>query len=288
MSIRISLFRMQITRALAVAGLWIVFMFASSTYKSTLGFVDGNPSGQNTPGNRPAVLVELFTSEGCSSCPPADRILSWLGQNQPLAGIEIIPLSEHVDYWNHLGWNDPYSSSDFTQRQREYSDSLHAGTYTPQMVVNGKVEFVGSDKDRALETILIESRAPQADVRIQAANPENSTGNGKITFSVQVGQIPVQDTKKKCQVFLAVTENNLRSSVMAGENSGRTLAHTAVVRELKQIGRMETLPDASFRAQPQIVISKDWKREDLRAIVFVQLQGSHRILGAAESPFPGH
>lgn len=279
---------MQITSALAVAGLWVALMFALPAWKPTLGSVGGNPSGQKIAGPRQAVVVELFTSEGCSSCPPADRILSWLGQNQPLAGIEIIPLSEHVDYWNHLGWTDPYSSSEFTQRQREYSDSLHAGAYTPQMVVNGKVEFVGSDKDRALETILTESRAPQADVRILAANPENSTSNGKITFSVQVGQIPVQDTKKKCQVFLAVTENNLRSSVMAGENSGRTLAHTAVVRELKQIGKMEIRPDASFRAEPQIVISKDWKREDLRAVVFVQLQGSHKILGAAESPFPVH
>lgn len=288
MSKTISLHRMQMTRALAVAGLWVTLMLTLPAYKTTLGFVDGKPFGQKTTGPRAMVVVELFTSEGCSSCPPADRILSWLGQNQPLAGIEIIPLSEHVDYWNHLGWTDPYSSSEFTQRQREYSDSLHTGAYTPQMVVDGKVEFVGGDRARAMEAISSESRERQADVRIQPTGLESSIGQGKISFSVEVSQIPVEDRKKKSLVFLAVTENNLQSSVVGGENSGRTLAHTAVVRELKQIGKMETRPDASFRAEPQIVISKAWKREDLRAVVFVQFQGDHRILGAAESPFPFH
>ncbi|HLY60051.1 MAG TPA: DUF1223 domain-containing protein [Terriglobia bacterium] len=288
MNIENLLLKRQISRVLVIAAIWFTISFALPACIFTLASGEGNPSGQVATGPRPAVVVELFTSEGCSSCPPADKILSWLGQNQPLAGIEIIPLSEHVDYWNHLGWSDPYSSPEFTQRQREYSESLHTGTYTPQMVVDGKVGFVGGDKARAMEAISSESRAPQAAVRIQPANLENSTGQGKFTFSVEVGQIPVQDTKKKSLVFLAVTENNLRSNVVGGENSGQSLAHTAVVRELKQIGKLETSPEASFHAQPQIVVSKDWKREDLRAVVFVQLQGSHKILGAAASPFPGH
>lgn len=279
---------MQITRALAVAGFSFALTFGLRAGRSALGVVAAKPSGQKTTGSRPAVLVELFTSEGCSSCPPADRVLSWLGQNQPLPGVEIIPLSEHVDYWNHLGWVDPYSSPVLTERQRAYSDSLHAGTYTPQEVVDGKIQFVGSDKDRALEDTSAESRLAQATVRIQPAGLENSTGRGKVPFSITVSQIPIQARNIKSLVFLAVTENHLQSSVVGGENSGRTLAHTAVVRELKQIGKLQTRPDASFRAQPQIEISKDWKLEDLRAVVFVQLQGNHRILGAAESPFPGH
>jgi hypothetical protein len=280
--------KVRITRALLVAGFSFALTFTLPVGRSALRFVEAKPSGPKPTGPRPAVVVELFTSEGCSSCPPADRLLSWLGQNQPLPGVEIIPLSEHVDYWNHLGWVDPYSSSDFTQRQRDYSDSLRTSVYTPQMVVDGTVEFVGADSEKAMQAILNESHAPQAVVRIQPAELDHSTGHGKISFSVEVSQIPIQDPKKKSLVFFVVTENNLHSSVVGGENSGRTLAHTAVVRELKQIGKLETRPGASFRAQRQVEISKDWKREDLRAVVFVQLQGNHRILGAAESPFPGH
>jgi hypothetical protein len=192
-----------------------------------------------------------------------------------------------VDYWNHLGWADPYSSSDFTGRQQAYSSSLHSGTYTPQMVVDGKVEFVGSDSNAALQAIRNESRAPQTAVQIQPVELNPSPGQKRIAFSVEVGQIPIRDGKKSF-VFLAITENNLRSSVAAGENSGRTLAHTAVVRELKLIGKLETRPEATFRAQPQVELSPNWNREDLRAIVFVQLQDNRRILGAAETAIPSH
>jgi hypothetical protein len=101
-----------------------------------------------------------------------------------------------------------------------------------------------------------------------------------------VERLPPLDTKTKGLVFLAVTENNLQSSVSSGENSGRRLAHTAVVRELKMIGKVDTRPDAVFTARPTVQISNGWKRKDLRAVIFVQLQGSRRILGAAETPFP--
>src|SRR5580704_490614 len=113
------------------------------------------------------VVVELFTSEGCSSCPPADLLLRRLEKEQPVPGVEVIPLSEHVDYWNQLGWKDPFSSGRFTDRQRQYADVFHKdGPYTPQMVVDGAPEFVGSDGPRALKTIAEAARRPKASVTL--------------------------------------------------------------------------------------------------------------------------
>jgi hypothetical protein len=278
---------MKTTRALAATGLLITLTVILQTGRSASGAAEATTSDAAAPGGPSAVVVELFTSEGCSSCPPADKVLSWLAGSQPVPGVEIIPLSEHVDYWNHLGWADPYSSPGFTERQRDYSGRLHTGAYTPQMVVDGKVQFVGGDADAALSAIRSEARQPRAEVRIHPVDPKGASMDRKVSFSVEVDRIPIRDPKKKSLVFLAVTENNLRSSVVGGENSGRVLAHTAVVRELKQIGQLETRPEAAFHARPQIEISREWKRADLRAVVFLQLQGHRGILGAAVARFPG-
>jgi hypothetical protein len=226
----------QITDVLLVTGLFIFLALNLPVSRSALGSVDTQSSGGMVRASRAAVVVELFTSEGCSSCPPADRLLSWLGERQPLEGAEIIPLSEHVDYWNRLGWADPFSSSVFSERQRAYSDSLKSEAYTPQMVVDGKVEFVGSDRNQALKAISNELHAARCTVRIEPISPASSSRQNLVSFSVQVEKLPPLDTNIKGFVFLAVTENNLQSSVSSGENSGRRLAHTAVVRELKMIG----------------------------------------------------
>lgn len=276
----------RITSLLLTVVISIVVAFTFSVRNPAFGSEDAKPSDEKGPDSRQAVIVELFTSEGCSSCPPADNVLTWLNDRQPLAGVEIIPLSEHVDYWNHLGWADPYSSASFTERQREYSQSLRAGVYTPQMVVDGKVQFLGSDRDEALEAISHASRMSKATVRIQPIAPSNSSGHNSVSFTVQVENIPLNGAKEKGLVFLAISENKLQSSVTGGENSGRNLKYSAVVRELKMIGRLDAKPGASFLARPTIRISREWKRNDLRAVVFIELQGSHEILGAAESLFP--
>ena len=133
--------------------------------------VSGKTTEAGTP--RKAVVVELFTSEGCSSCPPADELLGHLRQDLSAKNIQVIPLGFHVDYWDGLGWKDRFSSAEFTQRQEQYAQALRVdGPYTPEMVVDGAVEFVGNDA----------GRAQQAD-RQQASQPETATV--KICFAVR-------------------------------------------------------------------------------------------------------
>src|SRR5882724_13421492 len=132
--------------------LWIAFWLA------TVAMAQAPPAA--TP-----VLVELFTSEGCSSCPPADLLLQRLQKTQPLKGIQVISLSEHVDYWNQLGWTDPFSSSFFSERQRRYAETFRGdGVYTPQMVVDGRAQLVGSDSQTALRAIAEAAKARKASV----------------------------------------------------------------------------------------------------------------------------
>lgn len=251
-----------------------------------MGLADEKASVGSATGaaNRAAVVVELFTSEGCSSCPPADQTLAWLASRQPINNVQIIPMSEHVDYWNQQGWTDPFSSAAFSARQREYSDSLRSEAYTPQMVVDGKAQFVGSDTRKAVEEISAESRAGRAAVSLQPIAPAG--GGRRVSFQVQVENLPAIGTAKKCLVYFAVTENNLASNVLGGENSGRTLSYIGVVRELKLIGKVEARAGATFSAQPEIQIGNGWKRPDLRAVVFVQTPDNHQIVGAAETTFP--
>src|SRR5215469_7975539 len=131
-----------------------------------LGSAWAGPKDQ-LPGQRRAVLVELFTSEGCSSCPPADALLEKLDRSQPIPGAEIVVLSEHVDYWNHIGWADPYSGAAFSARQEQYARRFRTqGTYTPQMVVDGRSEFVGSDARTAESAVRSAIRQPKVAIRI--------------------------------------------------------------------------------------------------------------------------
>src|SRR5262249_51466903 len=148
-------------------------------------------------------------------------------------GAEIIPLSEHVDYWNRLGWTDPFSSPVFSERQREYADSLRQDSYTPQMVVNGGTAFVGSDENSAQTAIAGELNAPKATVSIRALARDSFSKHNSASFSIDVGDVSHLHLTGMAQVFLAVTEDRLQSNVATGENSGRHLVHTGVVRLLR-------------------------------------------------------
>ncbi len=202
---------------------------------------------------RQPVLIELFTSEGCSSCPPADRLLQQLDPHA-------IVLSEHVDYWNHLGWKDPFSSHAFTQRQEDYGRRLNTqGPYTPQMIVDGTAEFNGSDGPLAAQAIASEGQRPKADVRI------SSTAAGL--------QVDVTAAPHAANVYLAIAENAAASQVSAGENKGHKIEHVAVVRSLRKIGSVKK-GGAFSQSFPAPGAGQ-------RAVVFVQQPDLGAVEGAA-------
>jgi len=215
---------------------------------------------------RSPVIVELFTSEGCSSCPSADKLLAEIERTQPVPNAQVLVLSEHVDYWNRLGWRDPFSTHGFSQRQSAYADSFrHDGVYTPQMVVDGHAEFVGSDSSLAKKAIAQAAAQPKAAVSI--------TGGDKLT--VNVDHVP---GAADADVLLAITESGLHSDVRSGENSGRLLNHTGVVRRLTVLGQTH---EGSFSAQANPQIAAEWARANLQAVVFVQDRKTKKIIGAA-------
>jgi hypothetical protein len=226
---------------------------------------------------RKAVVVELFTSEGCSSCPPADELLTHLRQDLSAKNIQVIPLGFHVDYWNSLGWKDRFSSADFTERQEQYTRALKVdGPYTPEMVVDGAVEFVGNDAGRAQSTIRQQaSQLEIAQVKI------SSIGADQLKIQVKG---PAAPSSGNALVMLAITEDNLSTQVGSGENGGRTLHHAAVVRELRQVG---TLQSGALETTVPLKLEKDWKLADLRAVVFVQNGPSGKIDGAASVALTG-
>jgi hypothetical protein len=214
------------------------------------------------------VVVELFTSEGCSSCPPADKLLTELEKWKSPAGTGVIVLSEHVDYWDHQGWKDPFSSHQFTRRQEDYADRFHIDSaYTPQVVVGGIAQFVGTDAAHVKSTVDILGRAEMAPIEI----------------SISQAQVTVQASGGKGNdVIMALTESGLTNSVRGGENDGRTLAHTGVVRRMIHLGKIPV--DGKLTTSQDLALDPTWKRANMAVVVFVQQTGMKQILSAARVP----
>jgi hypothetical protein len=237
----------------------------------------GGPRLQPPSESTPAVpvVVELFTSEGCSSCPPADALLAKMETAQPFQGVRIIAIEEHVDYWNQQGWVDPFSSIDWTDRQQVYTTALHQnGPYTPQMVVNGRTQLVGSRGDQAVKAVQEAQSVPATQIKLMAAA---AGAPGEPHFTVSVGKIAQPSAGDSAEVWLAITESGLSSQVERGENAGRN-----VLRSLRRIGNADGRAESeSFRADASTKLKTNWKRENLTAVVFVQEKKSRRILGAA-------
>jgi len=231
---------------------------------------------------RTPVVVELFTSEGCSSCPPADELLARMAQQQPIANAEVIALEEHVDYWNELGWVDPFSSGEWTARQQVYAGILGNGNaYTPQMVVDGKTEFVGSQSKKAWQAVQQAAAEQRAQVTLR---PEKSPDSGAENLSVSIARLPETAGRDTAEVWLAITETGLHSAVKRGENAGEDLHHAAVVRSIRKIGEAKAGDETSFSGDATVPLRAEWKRENLHSVVFVQGKKSRRILGSAAIP----
>jgi hypothetical protein len=232
------------------------------------------------PADRPVpVIVELFTSEGCSSCPAADRVLTRLEQMQPVPGAQVIAIEEHVDYWNQLGWTDPFSSPQYRARQNDYAVAFHSNNiYTPQMVVNGQTEIVGSDLNRAYHEI--STAAQTATTLIELSAAPNSRDAEMLDLSVQVTN-PKTTKWRDSNVYLAVTENGLTNFVQRGENAGHTLRHSSVVRSFGVIGRVDPKGASGGQLVSTLRLPHEWKRENLHAVVFVQERESFKITGAS-------
>ena len=213
------------------------------------------------PGERQPVILELFSSEGCSSCPPADTVLATLSKSQPVPGAEVLALEFHVDYWNHLGWSDPFSDAACSVRQRAYGAAFRQRG----LVVDGHAELLGSDAGGAREAILAASRAPKARVTI-------AVNQGKI--AVTVADVP--GPREPASVWLAITEEGLHTDVPRGENAGSRLVHAPIVRRLTRLGAA----DPGFTGEAAPTLDPAWKKENVRAVVFVQRDGSLQIVGA--------
>lgn len=221
-------------------------------------------SAQRTP-----VVVELFTSEGCSSCPPADTLLARLPRMFP--DIDVIQLSEHVDYWNNLGWKDRFSAPLFSMRQQDYGRMFGLqSVYTPEMVVDGATEFNGSDTGRAQQEITKAASGPRA-----AASIAMNSGGVRL----HVDGVP--RGMRNVDVFLAITETNLETSVERGENAGHRLRHVGVVRSLSSVGHFDAKKSGSYDADAKLNLNPEWRADNLKLVMLVQDRSSRKIIGAA-------
>ena len=232
----------------------------------------GNGDGQRVP-----VLVELFTSEGCSDCPPADTLLERLDRSQPVSDAELIVLSEHVDYWDGIGWRDPYSSREYTERQGAYASQLGlSSVYTPQMVVDGRIQLVGSDESGAIQAIENATKAEKIPVSLSSVHFEGD----KIVLHLETGPSPSSTPERFANVLVGIADESDQSHVSRGENAGRTLRHVAVLRELLRVGAL----DRSGKFSQDVTVNfKHGNKGNLRVVAIIQEPTAGRVLGVGSA-----
>jgi hypothetical protein len=222
--------------------------------------------------------VELFTSEGCSDCPPADALLEKLDRSQPIRDVELIVLSEHVDYWNDIGWKDPYSSHEYSERQGLFAGYFGLrSVYTPQMVIDGRAELVGSDERSALRAIEEASKAQKLPVSLASTR---FAGRNQIALHVETGPSPSAMPESSAKLLLALADDRDTSSVSRGENTGRTLTHIAVARDLVKVGTL----DRSGKFSNDIIVNfNHHDKANLRIVAIVQDSATGAIIGLSSA-----
>jgi hypothetical protein len=223
------------------------------------------------------VLVELFTAEGCSSCPPADAFLVQL-DHQPIQGAQLIVLSEHMNYWND-SWPDAFASAQLTARQADYVRALKIHSpYTPQFIIDGITEVRLSDPQAIEHIFRAAAASPKIPVSIasltaESGNPAHVGGQIKVDGSAQ---------QRKADVYLAIALDRIETKILRGENRGKTLAHVAVVEYLSKVGELK--PGQQFAHAFRVPLERGLASNDARIIVFVQEPGNGKVVGATLQP----
>ncbi len=232
-------------------------------------------AGTSNPNAHP-VLVELFTSEGCSSCPPADALLEKMDSSPSVGGAQLIVLSEHVDYWDHDGWKDPNSSVALTERQAAYVHSLGLKEpYTPQIIVDGTSEVRANNPQQFGKVFQEAAATPKVPVRIGEVTVD--AGNPAILHT-RVDADGSSDNHN-ADVYVAVALDRVESQVLHGENGGRHLTHVAVVVQITKVGKLPK--GKTFGETVQLKLKPGTDPKNLRIVAFVQESGPGRLLGAA-------
>lgn len=234
---------------------------------TALALTASRPTDRPTkPAAQPVVVLELFTSQGCSSCPPADRALQELTQQAAQLGQAVYGLSFHVDYWDRLGWKDPFSNKQFTDRQRQYDRALKTQTYTPQLVINGRQDVIGGQRGRIEQAIQTIQQQPASDF-IGVDGSSARTG----------GQVEVKYTLSAngpYRVNVALVQREARTAVGNGENGGRTLVNTNVVRQFKTVDQPSTTGNVT------LPLPTDVKPDQTAVLVYVQRTDTGQVVGA--------
>jgi hypothetical protein len=228
-------------------------------------------------GQKPAqrvVLVELFTSEGCSSCPPADALLRKLDGSKTSDGTLMVALGEHVTYWNSFGWADRFSAETYTARQQSYGERFRLDSvYTPQIVVNGQAQVLGSDESAVRRAVAAQ---PTNTITLQLAQVVLAGDHLQVSYSLR-GVLPDQS-----EVWAAVTDDRATTEVKSGENGGRRLEHAAVARSLVRLGPALTGDSSESIKIPPVLAGQETSRRHL--IVFVQEAPAGKILAVESRP----
>jgi hypothetical protein len=253
----------------------IVAAIGFGFFRRAVAFSESNGASDGAP-----VVLELFTSEGCSSCPPADALISELGASTK----SVIALAYHVDYWNHLGWADPFSSRQWSERQTDYARALNLdGEYTPQMVIGGGWQCPGSDAGSIARAIAA-ARSEPAVGRTSIQTSLAGTGSRKLQVKVNA-QLLTATGPGPFVVMLAIYESGLVSKIGAGENGGRELTYDYTVRRLLPAFELDGAKGASASKELNIDLDRSWSVDHLGVAAFIQDPTSLRIEGAS-SKYP--
>ena len=222
------------------------------------------------------VLVELFTSEGCSSCPPADKLLGALQTQQPVPGAHIVAVEEHVDYWDRQGWRDRFSSARFTQRQSFYAPRLNfEDSYTPQMVVDGATQFLGSDSAKALSVIAQAAQKEKIPLRLSAPVVSGRAVSGSVSVQDGATSLPHGD------LYAVLIQPSASTEVKGGENGGKQLSHVSVARAFARVGKIEDLSRGPVDFK--ITAPAEADPAGMRLILFAQLSSQGAVRGIVEA-----